>query len=174
MEKTNKTEQEMIDNLTDQFRKFNMELYAEDIDILSKEDVENFQNDIKDLVHDHGKNLQLAVKVKYRKGNMLKNLGENTNRKARLLTNVVKNGVKIPSDLTYFELKVNPAIIVRNTKKGKLDINPIDIDLLKITVYMGEASFKTGKVSTGRTNTLLYQKMIHLFMCGEKAHLILD
>ena len=72
------------------------------------------------MIKDYGKNLQLVVKVMYRKGYMKKNLGENTTRNARFVTNVLKNGIEIPSDATYFDITLCPALLVKMFKRIKL------------------------------------------------------
>ncbi len=144
------TKQEIIENLSGQYADYISELYDEDVNMVSKEEIDNLQNQIRGLVKDHGNKVRLVVKIKLRKGYMVKNLGENYYRKARFIEDVLKNGIEIPSDATYFELTICPAILAKNIQKNKVEAKVLNQDLLKTTVYMGESTKDYEKVSTGK------------------------
>ena len=152
MAKDRITKQDIImDELCEQYCEFVAELYNEGKKDISEEEVNSFQEKIRHLIKTQGKNLQLVVKVMYRKGYMKKKLGENTNRKARFLTNVLKNGIEIPSDATYFEINLCPAILVNNHQTKKTDVEILDKQPLhKATIFMGEPTKDYEKVSTGK------------------------
>lgn len=152
MAKDGITKQDIIMNeLSEQYCEYVAELHDEDKREVSDEEVDKFQDNIRHLIKTYGKNVKLVVKINYRKGYIKKDLGKNTYRAARFVTNVLKNGIEIPSDATYFELILCPALLVKNVQKNTVEVDVLDKQpLYKIKVFTGEATKDYEKVSTGK------------------------